>query len=357
MPSKPKPSDVAAETKRHFIPIIKAEYAHQWPTHSYLFQQPLQQIPLQSSISGFSPSPPEFYVYPGDPVDFTIDWKERVNNRIPFICAANDKRAGGDWETGVVGYEERLCRRSTLSATLSTPGPGSDVESNYPIPSEGGIYSEFVVVFRGPHDQYKKLDQWHDLPVVSVPAARWPKLSHGGAKYAFPLEREMVRNKIRAALRICVYYDHRTVVIGDFGLGNGHRNPPQELAELWRDVFLYDPDIRGRFDYVAFVFEDQFQSTAKLILDDIAKKSKSGGGGSSSSSHGHGHGHHHSSSSSSKGKSKASAATSSGSGGNGGGSATPPSDFEIFSRVFDPSEIQGVMSRPDPRYGISMLTS
>ncbi|KAK6953692.1 hypothetical protein Daesc_005997 [Daldinia eschscholtzii] len=347
--SKPKPSEVAAETKRHYIPVIRAEYTRQWPTHSYLFQQPLAQIPLQTSISGFSPSPPEFYVCSGDPADFAIDWKEKVHIRIPFICAANDKRAGGDWETGVVGYEERLCRRSNLSATLSTPGPGSEVDSNYPIPSEGGIYSEFVVVFRGPHDQYKKLDQWYDLPVVSMPAARWPKLSHGGSKYAFPLEREMVRNKIRAALRICIYYDHRTVVIGDFGLGNGHRNPPQELAELWRDVFLYDPDIRGRFDYVAFVFEDQYQSTAKLIMDDIAKKSRGG------SSHGHGHSHSHSHhSSSSKSKSKASSNSSSSS---STGSTAAPSDFEIFSRVFDPNEIRGVLSRPDPRYGISMLTS
>ncbi|KAL7619693.1 hypothetical protein AAE478_010235 [Parahypoxylon ruwenzoriense] len=338
--SKPKPSEVAAETKRHYIPIIKKEYAHRWPTHSYLFQQPLEQIPIQSSISGFSPSPPEFYICPGDPVDFAINWKEKVNIRIPFICAANDKRPGGDWETGVVGYEERLCRRSTLSATLGTPGPGSEVENNYPVPSEGGIYSEFVVVFRGPHDQYKKLDQWYDLPVVSMPAARWPKLSHGGSKYAFPLEREMVKNKLRAALRICVYYDHRTVVIGDFGLGNGHRNPPQELAELWREVFLYDPDIRGRFDYVAFVFEDQYQSTAKLILDDIIKKSKSS--------------HHHSHSGGSKGKPKSSASSSSASAGSGG---SAPTDFDIFSAVFDPSEIQSVMSRPDPRYGISMLTS
>ncbi|KAI5863791.1 hypothetical protein GGS23DRAFT_514137 [Durotheca rogersii] len=338
--SKPKPSEVAAETKRHYIPSIKNEYAHQWPTHSYLFQQPLQQIPLQSSVSGFAPSPPEFYICSGDPVDFTINWKEKVNIRIPFICAANDKRAGGDWETGVVGYEERLCRRSTLSATLSTPGPGSEVQSNYPIPSEGGIYSEFVVVFRGPHDQYKKLDQWYDLPVISMPAARWPKLSHGGSKYAFPLEREMVKNKLRAALRICVYYDHRTVVIGDFGLGNGHRNPPRELAELWREVFLYDPDTRGRFDHVAFVFEDQYQSTAKLILDDIAKKSK---GGSSKGSK----------SSSSSSKPFASGSSSS----SAGGSGPVPSDFEIFSAVFDPSEIQNVLGRPDPRYGISMLTS
>jgi hypothetical protein len=154
-----------------------------------------------------------------------------------------------------------------------------------------------------------------------------------GSKYAFPIERDLVKNKTRAALRICAYYGHRSVVIGDFGLGNGHRNPPQELAEIWREVFLYDPDIRGRFDHVAFVFEDVYQSTAKLILDDIAKKSK--------------HGH----SSSSKGKSKSSSSSSS-------HSADPatPTDFEIFQHCFSASTIHSIMNRPDPRYDISMLT-
>ncbi len=257
-----------------------------------------------------------------------------MRTRIPFICVANDKRAGGDWETGVTGYEERLCRRSTLSATLNIPGPGSQVDCNYPIPSEGGIYSEFVVVFRGPHDQYKKLDQWYDLPVISMPAVRWPKLSQTNLKYAFPIERNLVKNKIRSALRICAYYGHRSVVIGDFGLGNGHRNPPEELAELWREVFLYDPDIRGRFDHVAFVFEDVYQSTTTLILEDFAKKNKNGH------------------SSSSKGKSKSSASSSSPS----TGDLATPTDFEIFQHVFSAGEIHQVMSRPDPRYDISMLT-
>jgi len=55
-------------------------------------------------------------VWQGDPVDAATDWAETQSTpggktvRIPFICAANDKRAGGDWETGVVGYEVRAMR-------------------------------------------------------------------------------------------------------------------------------------------------------------------------------------------------------------------------------------------------------
>ena len=111
---------------------------------------------------------------------------------MPFISAANEKRPGGDWDTGVVGCEERLCRRSTLSATLSTIGPESH-EENYPIPFEGGIWSPTVVVFRGGHDLYTEWSssQWVDLPVCSVAPMRWPKLTHGGTLYSFAAEREM----------------------------------------------------------------------------------------------------------------------------------------------------------------------
>lgn len=315
----------------------------------------------------------------GDPVDYAIRWAADLSQRsgevckIPFICAANEKRAGGDWETASTGYEERLCRRSNLSATLSTPAPGSLSASNYPIPCEGGILSDSVgkppppspqqtkrtseangrtspppppaVVFRGPHDRYEKLplESWTDLPIISMPPTRWPKLNHMGTKYSFDQERELTKNKIRAALKICIYSGYNSVVIGDFGLGNGYRNPPQELAEMWRDVFLFDPDVKGQLGYVAFVFEDDSQSTAKCILDDIAKKSKSGGGGGSGAG--------------SKGKTKGGTAASSGSGSAASGASSCLTDFQIFSQAFDNDEIKRVRNRPDPRYGLDMITS
>lgn len=74
-----------------------------------------------------------------------------------------------------------------------------------------------------------------------------------------------------------------------------------------------------------------YQSTTRLIMEDIAKKSK----GSSSASK-----------SKSKSHSSSSVPT----------SATP-SDYDIFRSVFDESTIQSVLARPDPRCNISMLTS
>lgn len=182
------------------------------------------------------------------------------------------------------------------------------------------------VVFRGPHDRYEKMPmaEWRSLPVISVTPTRWPKLTQNGTKYSFSDERALVRDKMRSALRVCAYSAFTHVVIGDFGLGNGYRNPPQEFAELWREVFLYEPDLRGRIRYVAFVFEDPNQSTMQLIQDDIAKKSSKSKGSSSSS-------------------------------GSRSSSGAFPTDFQIFQNVFHDHEIKRVLGQPDSRYGLNNL--
>ncbi|KIH93933.1 hypothetical protein SPBR_06062 [Sporothrix brasiliensis 5110] len=337
--SKPKASEVAADTRRNYIPLIKNSYAHIYKTSSILFPQPLVELSLEGFGRPFG-RVPVFYVRDGDPASVAMDWASHMSSDagepvvVPFICSANDKRPGGDWETGVNGSEERLCRRSTLSATLATPEPGSAgsySQTNYPIPIEGGILSDEVVIFRAPHDRYEKLPptEWGVLPVCSVPPVRWPKLTQMGTKYSFAEERDMVKRKLRAALYICVARGYTSVVVGDFGLGNGYRNPPQEIAELWREVILWDADLRGRLEAVAFVFDDTRQSTHQLILDDLSKKSR------------------HGKASSSKGSSSSSSNSSSSS----------PADFDIFQYVFSSDEIERAVSQPDPRYDLETLMS
>ncbi|KAF4594948.1 mitochondrial chaperone BCS1 [Ophiocordyceps camponoti-floridani] len=324
-----RPAEVAAETKRNFIPLIRAHHSHEFPPYSVLYRQPVTQLAIQRRVP--STRPPVFRFVAGDPVmaaesygaSDSLTSEQQV--RIPFICAANEKRPGGDWETGCSGYEEKLCRRSNLSATLGTPDPATGERSNYPIPTSGGILSDSVVVWRGPHDRYDQLDDWYNLPIVSVPPIRWPKLRDNGTRYSFSTERDMMRDKMRGALRICLYHGYDRVVIGDFGLGNSCRNPPRELAEIWRDVFLFDPDMRGQFVYVVFAFEDAEQSTVRLILDEIEKRNRNGAGPRPEPSTAPG--------------------------------PPPPTDMAIFQLVFADSEIERVLSAPDPRYDLNMITS
>ncbi|PHH80276.1 hypothetical protein CDD82_1878 [Ophiocordyceps australis] len=335
-----KPSEVAAETKRYLIPMIREHYirTHAHPPFSTLYDNPLSQLCIHRRIPGTRP--PIFYFVADDPVSTALSyaakdtWASQANGgpriHVPFICAANERRPGGDWETGCAGYEEKLCRRSNLSAILSTPKPGSKLPTHYPIPLDGAVFSNSVVVGRGPHDRYDRLDTWMDLPVVSVAPIRWPKLRDNGMHYSFRPERDIMINKMRGALRICLYHNYDRVVIGDFGLGNSCRNPPREMAEMWRDILLFDPDIRGQFVYVIFAFEEPSQSTSRLIHDEIVKRERQG----SSRSMPH----------------DTPLAPSS--------TATRfPTDMSIFQQVFNPLEIERVLTAPDPRYGLNMITS
>jgi len=42
--SKPKPAEVASETKKQYIPLIRKQYAAQYKTYSYIYLQPLHQL-------------------------------------------------------------------------------------------------------------------------------------------------------------------------------------------------------------------------------------------------------------------------------------------------------------------------
>lgn len=114
-----------------------------------------------------------------------------------------------------------------------------------------------------------------------------------------------MREKIRTTLRIAIFYKYFNIVIGTFGLGPGFRNPPEEVASMWRDAFLKDPEFQHQFQDVVFAFQDPEGPNASSPSS--SKSSKS---------------------SSSKSSSKS--------------SSTATSDLEIFKHVFNPANIHGV---------------
>ncbi|KAG6305045.1 hypothetical protein E4U45_000799 [Claviceps purpurea] len=286
-----------------------------------------------------STSPPLFRVVAGDPVTLALAYaasdseaSEAIGGariRVPFICSAHDRRPGGNWRGELSGYEGRLCRRSNLSIMLSTPPPDMRDTSHYPIPSTGGILSDPVVVHRGPYDEYDTVGEWPDLPVVSVTPGRLPRVRENGTMYLSRMEKLRMTEKISGALRICLYHDYDRVVVGDFGLGNGCRNPPEELAGIWRDLLLFDPDLRGQFVYVVFAFEDPGQSTTQCIWEEETRKRLRGAEGLT-----YGMPTQSTPSISNMPPAELSPVPSS-----------APTDMAIFQSIFDPNEIERVIQR------------
>jgi len=205
----------------------------------------------------------------------------------PQRCrTASEKKAGGEWEGGVLGAEESLCRRSNLAQALMHVHPDWQRTTNrttyYPLPHTGGIYSPDVVVYRSGHEKDYALwrdKDWTAVSVVSVACVRRPKVDESGMKYSFIEERELQREKMKTVLRIAARMGHVNLVLGGFGScppgtgdgnspspggtggagssgagsGNGgYRNPIRDVCRLWRDLLFEDPEFEGYFSNVVF---------------------------------------------------------------------------------------------------------
>jgi hypothetical protein len=145
-PSRPKPSEIAAEAKRIYMPHIWKHYIKDSKT-SYLYPDTSQ---IRASSEGRSLQRTRVAVMEGDPVNYALGWYQSAANsyckRIPVVNVANEKRAGGDWESGLMAPEECFARRSNLVHALTMPWNaqlGHD-DVLYPIPQRGGIYSPEV---------------------------------------------------------------------------------------------------------------------------------------------------------------------------------------------------------------------
>ncbi|KAI9772062.1 MAG: hypothetical protein M1840_001350 [Geoglossum simile] len=269
-PAKPKPSEVAAEAKRTYIPYIEQKFP-QFPSMSRGY--------LDSSAIQIKPVPAQekrrlrIAVIDGGPVDVAIDWYEcereaaerdvairPLPKPIPVVNMANEKRPGGDWESGLMAPEENLCRRSNLVHTLVTTNTGC---SHYPIPQTGGIYSPHVVVFRDGPDRYQVWKEFKSLPVISVAPVRRPKLDESGTRYSFDQEKELMKEKIRTVLRIAAANHHRELCVGAFGVGPGFRNPVTEITAMWQDVLFSEGEFSGAFSNIVFAVESSQTGNAK----------------------------------------------------------------------------------------------
>ena len=146
-PSKPKPSDIAAEAKRAWFPYILEKCIDKTKPTSFSIPESLSICVDAKKRSIYRT---RVAVLEGDPITHALGWYQSfIQNpaykdckRIPVVNGANERRAGGDWESGATAAEECFARRSNLVQALTMPwrGPMGRNESHYPIPQEGGIY-------------------------------------------------------------------------------------------------------------------------------------------------------------------------------------------------------------------------
>jgi hypothetical protein len=144
--TKTKASDIAIEAKRVYIPQI-ARTMPNCPPRSILHDNS-SSIPISAKAK--SCGRVRITVQDCDPIDLALHWKDErcraqeLPEDIPVVNMANERRAGGDWESALIAPEENFARRSNLVHALPQPWDYTTSNAHYPIPQTGGLYSPAI---------------------------------------------------------------------------------------------------------------------------------------------------------------------------------------------------------------------
>jgi len=177
---------------------------------------------------------------------------------------ASRQNPGGGVINGAGAQEENIFRRSNLYLSLFQFAPYANEygikrhEKSYPLDrNTGGIYSVDITIFRGSEKNgYCLLRKPFTVSFVSVPAINAPELiERNGNLYIADNLVEPTKEKIRTILRITGKYKHDCLVLGAFGCG-AFANPPNHMAQLFKEVFL-EKEFINKFKIIVFsIFED-----------------------------------------------------------------------------------------------------
>ena len=177
---------------------------------------------------------------------------------------ANRQNPGGGVINGAGAQEENIFRRSNLFLSLyqftsyaSEYGIRRHTK-NYPLNrNTGGIHSSDITIFRGSEKNgYCLLEKPYNISIVTVPAINRPDLiKRNGNFYIIDDLIDPTKEKIRTILRIGGKYSHDCLILGAFGCG-AFGNPPNHVAELFKDVLL-EKEFITNFRLIVFsIFED-----------------------------------------------------------------------------------------------------
>lgn len=169
---------------------------------------------------------------------------------------ANRHNPGGGVTDGCRAQEEDLFRRTNLFRSMYQFAHYANSyglpKSNYQYSMDrnyGGVYTPYATVFRAGRDKdYAFLDKPYKLSFVAVAAMDRRGCSH--IEELSSDENKGTKNKMRTILRIGLIHGHDAIVLGAFGCG-AFKNPPQQIAELFKEVIDED-EFRDKYRKIVF---------------------------------------------------------------------------------------------------------
>lgn len=170
------------------------------------------------------------------------------NKKICVLNFASAVKPGGGVLNGRSAQEETLSRMSSLYWSLLKDPEMYGYNSNHynPYYSDYMIFSPDVVVFRD--DDYKLIDHY-EVSVISSPAVNCKELKDLGT-YNKDKVNDVMTNRCRRILEVCLFFGIKNIVLGAFGCGV-FENRPEDVSEIFRKLIV-DDEYGAYFDRIIF---------------------------------------------------------------------------------------------------------
>lgn len=239
---------------------VMLQDADHFETETKFYRHPF--TPLFEKLTAL----PEITVVSDDCLDVAHQWVSE-GDEVCVLNMANRQNPGGGVINGAGAQEEYLFRCSNYYRSLYRYAPYAWVygltKSHYKYPMDknyGGIYTPNVTIFRGNEETgYPLLEKSWQANFIAVAGMNSPEIViENGRERIAPDLTGGVKNKIRTILRIACDRGQRNLVLGALGCG-AFRNPPEHVAELFRDV-LCECEFSGAFKKICFAVKTDHNS-------------------------------------------------------------------------------------------------
>jgi uncharacterized protein (TIGR02452 family) len=212
----------------------------------FLDSQKATSAPEPSSTPASTDEPPvppkvKVTVIQSDTYDAvqTLIQSTKPGTKIAALNMASALHPGGGVLNGALAQEESLCVRSTLYPSLK--------DNFYRIPSTAAIYTPDVLVFRSASHADLPKAEWFYTDIISVAAPKHPDTVMGPDEklvYEVEQDKETMVLKVRLIFQVARQKGIKHLVLGALGCG-AYRNPPEEVAKIFRKAIFGDGRKRG----------------------------------------------------------------------------------------------------------------
>lgn len=172
---------------------------------------------------------------------------------------------GGQWEQGIMGIEEEIYYRSSVSVAYSNEICGGF----YILQDEATLYAPKILLYKKPASE--KFELLNDSSKAFFGLITYaPEYLPEDSTVLSEDQKEMLKNKFRNLIQTALYWGHDCIVMNPFGMGPPGNYPAAEVTAIFkRVIFAKKHKFYARLKRVIIVFPHQRSQAYQVYNRDL----------------------------------------------------------------------------------------